>query len=209
MNFPKDFKQLKERISVIHRGLRNPSGLALGLICLCFVTAAADDWPSVLGPRGDGTSEEKLSLPWPAEGPERLWWKAVGEGYSSPIVAASRLFVFDRTGDEARLSAWDAASGRELWQARYQTRYEDYYGYSGGPRAAPLVDGERVFTYGVEGRLRAHAVSDGALFQAGLERRGAFFILGLDRHDKAPRTLVPPRSISELSDDAPGGTRGQ
>ena len=50
---------------------------------------------------------------------------------------------------------------------------------------------------------------DPSRFQAGLERRGAFFILGLDRHDKAPRTLVPPRSISELSDDAPGGTRGQ
>jgi outer membrane protein assembly factor BamB len=139
------------------------AGWALGLIGLCFVTAGAEDWPSVLGPRGDGTSEERLSLPWPAEGPQILWWKAVGEGYSSPIVAAGRLFVFDRTGDEARLSAWDASSGREIWQARYQTRYEDYYGYSGGPRVAPLVDGERVFTYGVEGRLRAHAVSDGRL----------------------------------------------
>ncbi len=163
MNFGTDFKQFKERISVLHRGLRNSAFMALGLIGLGFVTAAADDWPSVLGPRGDGTSEEKLSLPWPAQGPEMLWWKAVEEGYSSPIVAASRLFVFDRTGDEARLSAWDAASGRELWQVRNKSTYEDYYGYSGGPRAAPLVDGERVFTHGVDGRLRAHAVSDGTL----------------------------------------------
>ena len=137
--------------------------VALALMGLCFVTATAEDWPSILGPRGDGTSEEKLELPWPAEGPKVLWWKAVGEGYSAPIVAKGRLFVFDRTGDEARLSAWDAESGRELWQMRYPSRYEDYYGYSGGPRAAPLVDGEQVFTYGVEGRLRAHAVSDGRL----------------------------------------------
>ena len=144
-------------------GLMSPLVAALGLIGLCLGTATAEDWPSILGPRGDGTSEEKLALPWPSEGPKVLWWKAVGEGYSSPIVAASRLFVFDRIGDEARLSAWDAESGRELWQARYPTHYEDYYGYSGGPRTAPLVDGERVFTYGVDGRLRAHAVSDGKL----------------------------------------------
>jgi outer membrane protein assembly factor BamB len=149
--------------SVFRSGLRNSLVLVPGLIGLCLVTAAADDWPSVLGPRGDGTSDEELSRPWPAEGPEILWWKAVGEGYSAPIVAAGRLFVFDRAGAEARLSAWDASSGREIWQARYQTRYEDYYDYSGGPRVAPLVDGERVFTYGVEGRLRAHAVSDGRL----------------------------------------------
>ncbi len=164
MNFPAHFiERLKDRVTVLRRGFRNSLVLASGLIGLCFVTAAADDWPSVLGPRGDGTSEERLPLPWPAEGPEILWWKAVGEGYSAPIVAAGRLFVFDRTGDEARLSAWDAESGRELWQVRYKTRYEDYYGYSGGPRAAPLVDSERVFTHGVEGRLRAHAVRDGAL----------------------------------------------
>lgn len=150
-------------VSAIRSGLRSSAVVALGLIGLCVGTATAEDWPSVLGPRGDGSSEETLSLPWPAEGPEILWWKAVGEGYSAPIVAAGRLFVFDRTGDEARLSAWEASSGREIWQARYQTGYEDSYGYSGGPRAAPLVDGERVFTYGVEGRLRAQAVSDGGL----------------------------------------------
>jgi prepilin-type processing-associated H-X9-DG protein len=137
--------------------------VALALMGLCFVTATAEDWPAILGPRGDGTSEEKLQLPWPASGPKVVWWKAVEEGYSAPIVAKGRLFVFDRTGDEARLSAWDAESGRELWQTRYPSVYEDYYGYSGGPRAAPLVDGERVFTHGVEGRLRAHAVSDGRL----------------------------------------------
>ncbi|HYN01045.1 MAG TPA: PQQ-binding-like beta-propeller repeat protein [Vicinamibacteria bacterium] len=150
-------------LSMVRSGLGNSVVPALALVGLCFGTATAEDWPAILGPRGDGTSEERLSLPWPAEGPKILWWKAVGEGYSSPIVAGFRLFVFDRTGDEARLSAWDASSGREIWQVRYPTRYEDDYGYSGGPRAAPLVDGERVFTYGVEGRLRAHAVGDGRL----------------------------------------------
>lgn len=137
--------------------------VALVLLVLPANSATAEDWPAFLGPRGDGKSAERLKLPWPAAGPNVLWWRPVGEGYSAPSVAAGRVFVFDRLGDEARLAAWDAATGRELWRVGYPTRYEDYYGYSGGPRAAPVVDGERVFTYGVEGRLRAHSVADGRL----------------------------------------------
>lgn len=145
-------------------GDRKHALAALALLCLAAVsTMDAEDWPAFLGPTGDGKSTEKLVLPWPASGPKVLWWKVVGEGYSAPSVAAGRLFVFDREGDQARLAAWDAATGKELWRVGYPTHYEDYYQYSGGPRTSPVVDGDRVFTYGVEGRLRAHAVGDGKL----------------------------------------------
>jgi outer membrane protein assembly factor BamB len=37
------------------------------------------------------------------------------------------------------------------------------YGYSNGPRAVPVVDGDRVYTFGAGGRLRCHLVTDGSL----------------------------------------------
>ena len=123
---------------------------------------AGQDWPRFLGPAGDGKSAEG-PVTWPAAGPPVLWHHEVGEGYSMPSVADGRLFLFDRLGDRARLTCLDARTGEERWQSTYETAYEDYYGYSVGPRAMPLVDGERVYSFGVEGRLRAHRVSDGKL----------------------------------------------
>ena len=122
-----------------------------------------EDWPRFLGPNGDGRSSESIDFDWGPKGPAVLWYRSVGEGYSAPTVVDGRVFVFDREGDTARLSAWDAATGEDLWTVGYPCDYEDLYNYSGGPRASPVVDGERVFTYGVEGRLRAHQVSDGEL----------------------------------------------
>jgi len=125
---------------------------------------AGHDWPRLLGPGGDGHSRETgLALDWSADGPPLLWQLEVGLGFAAPVVAAGRAFVFDRVGDEARLRALDARSGEPLWDVRYPTRYVDYYRYSPGPRAAPVVSDGRVFAFGVEGRLRCHRAADGEL----------------------------------------------
>jgi outer membrane protein assembly factor BamB len=50
-----------------------------------------------------------------------------------------------------------------LWTFEYPTDYEDYYGYNNGPRCCPMVDGDRVYTYGPEGMLHCVRVSDGKL----------------------------------------------
>lgn len=121
------------------------------------------DWPAFLGPTADGKSTERILLDWPETGPNVLWFRAVGEGYSAPSVADGRLFVFDRLDDTARLMAWDAATGEDLWTQGYATDYEDMFRYSGGPRTSPVVDDDRVYVFGVEGRLRAHRVTDGKL----------------------------------------------
>ena len=122
------------------------------------------DWPTFLGPQQDGRSAERGILsPWPPEGPKIVWQVAVGEGYSMPSVADGRLLLFDRAGDEVRLRALDATTGGELWRTQHPTVYEDGFGYSNGPRASPVIDGDLVFTFGVDGWLRCHRLADGRL----------------------------------------------
>ena len=80
-----------------------------------------------------------------------------------PSTSLGRLFLFDQLGRTARLTCLHSETGEELWQQTYTSRYEDLYGYSNGPRTTPVVDGDRVYSFGVEGRLRAHDVRDGRL----------------------------------------------
>ena len=122
------------------------------------------DWPGFLGPQRDSKSPETgIRTDWANDPPPLLWSVELDEGYTAPAVARGRLFAFTRVGDRARLLALYAENGSELWRSEYRTDYEDYYGYDGGPRAAPLVDGDRVYTFGVEGLLRCHRAVDGAV----------------------------------------------
>ncbi|MFO0851455.1 MAG: PQQ-binding-like beta-propeller repeat protein [Gemmataceae bacterium] len=137
------------------------------LLGICLLAAmVADrprsDWPRFLGPAGDGTSPETgLNWKWPKAGPPKLWECELGFGYAPPTVAGGKLFHFDRVGDSARLTCRDAATGAEVWKYEYPTRYEDLYGYDPGPRACPVVDGERVYVHGVDGVLACVSVADG------------------------------------------------
>ena len=122
------------------------------------------DWPGFLGPNRDSKSPETgIRTDWESAPPTLLWHLELGEGYAAPSVARGRLFYFTRFGDRARLVAVRADTGKELWRSEYPTDYEDYYGYDGGPRTAPLVDGARVYSVGADGVLRCHRVLDGAV----------------------------------------------
>jgi outer membrane protein assembly factor BamB len=123
-----------------------------------------EDWPAFLGPRGDGKSTETgLQLPWPKEGPKLLWKIRLGTGYCAPAVSRGRLYTFDRIAGTARLICWNAETGENLWKFDYPSTYEDLYGYDNGPRACPVVDGDRVYIYGAEGLLHCVSAADGKL----------------------------------------------
>lgn len=124
--------------------------------------ARGEDWPAFRGPRGDGRSTERsLKLAWGADGPPVLWHRPAGDGHAAPAAVGDRLFFFDRVGDRARLSCLDAETGEEIWRSEYPTAYDDLYGFGDGPRASPVVDGARVYTFGAEGRLRCHDTATG------------------------------------------------
>lgn len=121
-----------------------------------------EDWPQLLGPRQDNKSSEKLDIDW-SQDLKEVWSFTSGEGYAMPTTSAGRLFLFDRVGAKARLTCFQAETGKQLWRQEYSTNYVDMYGFSNGPRIAPVIDGDRVYTYGSEGRLRCHSVVNGKL----------------------------------------------
>lgn len=121
-----------------------------------------EDWPRFLGPTGDSrSSEQGLPQQFPEAGLPVVWWRDIGLSYGMPSISRGRLFQFTREGREAVVLCLEAETGRELWRWAYASDYEDLYGYNNGPRTAPFVDDDRLYVFGVEGRLACLRVADG------------------------------------------------
>ncbi len=147
-----------------------------------FLLAAGvrgDDWPQWLGPRRDGVWRETGIVDrFPTNGPPVRWRVPVRAGYVGPAVADGRLYLLDRAagktperkpggpritsipGDE-RVLCLDARTGSNLWEHTYPCDYR--IAYPSGPRATPLVAGNRVFTLGAMGDLRCLDAGSGRL----------------------------------------------
>lgn len=116
----------------------------------------ADGWPSWLGPTGDLKSKErrifttlaKLKLP---AGPPIAWEATLTGGYSGMIVSKGRLITMTKLPNQEAVVAYNAVTGKLLWTAAYDCDYSKHPldpTYASGPRAAPLVDGKKVYTIG-------------------------------------------------------------
>jgi outer membrane protein assembly factor BamB len=144
--------------------------------CLpCFllvvgVARAADsrpqpyDWPQWLGPQRNGASlETGLLKTWPLQGPALLWKAAgLGGGYSTPSVAAGRIFGLGWRNEEEVVWALDEATHQPLWSkviasAKVAAGSEARE----GSRSTPTVDGNRLYALGQNGDLVCLEVSSG------------------------------------------------
>ena len=96
-----------------------------------------------------------MAVTWPKPGPALLWKLDVGQGFSAPVVARGRVILFHRRENQAIVESLDAATGKRIWSSSYPTDYRDDFGFDEGPRGAPAVAGERVYTFGAEGVLQA------------------------------------------------------
>src|SRR5262249_20622244 len=90
-----------------------------------------------------------------------VWTAEVGNGYVAPAISKGRLFLFDRGADKLRLRCLKSTTGEPIWDFEYPSDYEDFYGYDNGPRATPIVDGDRVYIYGPEGMLHCLGTDKG------------------------------------------------
>ena len=147
---------------------------ALGL---CFSAAAVtttplierwdSDWPQWRGPERDGTSKETgLLKQWPAAGPKLLWQvNDIGDGYATPVVVGSRIYVMSNRGMENEfVQALSAQDGKVIWTTRV--------GNVGNPkqeppfpaaRSTPTVDGDFLYALGSDGDLACLETKTGKL----------------------------------------------
>jgi outer membrane protein assembly factor BamB len=143
------------------------------------IPARADDWPQWMGPKRDGVWRETGILQkFPAAGPKIRWRVPCGGGYASPTIANGKVYVTDRqisptTSKPAnafaritqpgveRVLCLDEATGKTLWFEEYPCDYT--MSYNAGPRAAPAVDGDKLYTFGGEGDLQCRNANTGKL----------------------------------------------
>ncbi len=144
-----------------------PGLLPVSLIGVALATTPLTaQWSQWRGPNRDGVVPA-ASVPavWPAQ--LALKWKQpVGEGYSSPVVADGRVFVHSRTDPDEIVSAFDLATGKPIWSARYGSSFtKNQYttAMSKGPFSTPLVANGRVFTLGTSAVLSSFDAATGQL----------------------------------------------
>jgi outer membrane protein assembly factor BamB len=145
-------------------------GAALGIL-LWARSAMAADWPQFRGPHRDGSWDETGILQsFPPEGLKTRWRQPVGGGWSSPVVFQGRVFVFDveltKPSARERLHCFEEKTGKVLWVYAYEEKYSEwtYVPERGaGPTATPIVEGDRIYVVGANGRTHCLDVKSGTV----------------------------------------------
>lgn len=162
--------------------LRYPKTLiaaAVALLSLASIPLRAEDWPQWRGPDRDGVcGETGLLKSFPAEGLKVRWRVPVGWGWSSPVVAQSRVYLTDADLETSeakeRLHCFEEATGKRLWTYSEEVEYPDWAfdpDQQVGPVATPVVAGGKVYTLGKLGHLLClDAIKGGVLWQKSLEQ---------------------------------------
>ena len=158
-----------------------PGALFLSILGSTSNVSAAD-WPQWRGPARTGHS---LGAKAPAALPREaspVWRSPVGGGFSGVIVAGRTLVYLDENGSREIAHALDAKTGTELWQLDYADVFRDEWG--AGPRATPIIDGERVYVQSCNGEFRCLKLKDGTvLWRTSFEKDFGVKFLGSKAND--------------------------
>jgi outer membrane protein assembly factor BamB len=120
-------------------------------------------WTDFRGPLRDGHyTQTPVSANWPASGLERLWKQPIGGGYASFVIAQGRAFTIEQRRANEAVTAYDMATGRELWAHTYPADFRETMGGE-GPRATPTYHNGLVYSLGATGEFRVLDVASGKL----------------------------------------------
>ncbi len=145
--------------------ISKPSALLLITLCVAL-PASGQDWPQWRGPQRDGVA---ASFATPTAWPKALrpvWRLEVGTGHSSPILAASVVYVLSREGDEEVVRAVDLEGGEVRWRQSYPAPYtmsSAATAHGKGPKSTPALAGGRLHTLGISGILSTFDAATGKL----------------------------------------------
>jgi outer membrane protein assembly factor BamB len=140
-------------------------GALLTLLLISAPGAAwAENWPCWRGPRGDGTSLEKI-VPTEWTGTRNVAWKVEvpGEGHSSPILWEGKLFLTTalKGTQERVLMCLDRKTGATVWQrVVLRSPLEAKNNENSYASATPTTDGEKVYVSFLDGEEVVAAAYD-------------------------------------------------
>lgn len=138
------------------------------IVCACTasISLAGEEtktnWPQFLGPHRNGISEETgLIDKWTGDGPQEVWRVEGGVGMSGMAVVDGVLYTLVQAEGKQSVIALNAKTGKTAWSTPVASAFRNSMG--NGPRATPLVRGERVFAFTGDGILAALNLADGKI----------------------------------------------
>ena len=110
-------------------------------------------WTDFRGPgRAGAYTQTPIVTTWPAEGLKPIWKQPIGGGYASFVIAKRRVYTIEQRRDKEAVTAYDAATGKELWVHSYKALFSEGMG-GDGPRATPTFDDGVIYSLGATGEL--------------------------------------------------------
>ena len=126
--------------------------------------AQRTDWPQWRGANRDGAAAFAAPATWP-ETLTLKWTADVGLGYSAPIIVGDRVYAFSRQGEDEVMRALDAASGKVMWESKYNATYKPNPAatrtHGTGPKSTPTFADGRLYTLGMSGIVTAFDAASG------------------------------------------------
>jgi outer membrane protein assembly factor BamB len=125
---------------------------------------SSTDWNQWRGAGRDGAATFTAPAAWPET--LTLKWKVdVGLGYSAPITIGDRVYAFSRQGEDEVMRALDAASGKTIWESKYNATYKANPAatrtHGTGPKSTPAFADGRLYTLGMSGIVTAFDAASG------------------------------------------------
>lgn len=127
-----------------------------GAVLFAAARAPAEDWPQWRGPNCTGLSQTKLPLPVTFSRTDHVRWShELGEGVSSPVIVAGRVFATAIIGEDTEerrfaVFCFDASGGEKIWERTMPVGKKPLlpiHEASSYASATPAADAERVYVY--------------------------------------------------------------